>query len=272
MKNINVDQLKNLLDEAEKSIDSSEKILKELLDAPVNEVTSLLEDIVFSIQLILQYRLSCQDALAVLLNFDQNLLYILGIQPQHSAKMNLDRLVYALGHDDLRYMLHSLSLLVNSLLKITNRYQKEHASFGLKANKGKYIKQNSLINGMQKLISQHNHFLSLIRKLEDDVKRLLEYPSVGPIFDHIAALRGPISQFHQAILHGIGQAKQLYEKVNRKQPINQRIDLLLKKSEELLNIMPSIYKPPQYTLGQASKISSEQLEQRAAAKRLRPFF
>lgn len=286
MNEINVEQLKNLLDEATQSIESSETLLEELLKEPMEEMSSM-EDTICSIQLVLQYRLSSQDALAVLLSVDQNVLYFLGIQPRHSPNMNFDRLAYALGNEDLKQVLHGLSLLVNALLKITHRYQKDHLSFELKANQSKHIKQNTLIKGMQKLILQQNHFLSLMRKLEENVLLLLEYQSVGPVFDHIAALRGPISQFHQAILHGIGEAKKLYEKINKNELLNQKVELLLKQAEEVLNIMPSIYKPqPHYTLSQPSntltqpsntlpqlrKISSEQLEQRATAKRLRPFF
>ncbi|WP_058499427.1 hypothetical protein [Legionella gratiana] len=271
MNDINIEGLQNLLSEARKSIESSEQILNELGDDAKAAEVSFMEDTVYSIQLVLQYRFGCQDALAVLFHLDQNLLYLLGIQPQHSAKMNFDRLAYALGHDDLKQMLHALSLLVSALLKITNRYQKEHLKFGLKSSKP--VKQNSIIKGMQKLISLNNHFISLILKLENNVTLLLEHQSIGPIFDHIAAIRGPISQFYQAILNGIGEAKELYEKINLNQPINNRVDLLLRQAEEVLQIMPSIYKPrPQYTLRQAPQISSEQLEQRATAKRLRPFF
>ncbi|CAM2956382.1 Uncharacterised protein [Legionella steigerwaltii] len=271
MNEIDIEQLKKLLDEATKCIESSKNLLHEVLSAPTEEDSSM-EDTIYSIQLVLQYRLSCQDALAILLSIDQNVLFLLGIQPRHSPKMNFDRLAFALGNEDLKQLLHALSLLVNSLLKIAHRYQKDHLTFELNHQR-KHLKQNMLIKGMQKLISQHNHFLNLIKKLEENVTLLLEYQSIGPIFDHIAALRGPISQFYQAILNGIGEAKLLYEKINKTELVEQKVELLLKQAEEVLNIMPSIYKPhPSYIVPQPSKISSEQLEQRATAKRLRPFF
>ncbi|PWY55128.1 hypothetical protein DGG96_13170 [Legionella qingyii] len=286
MNEINVEQLKNLLNEATKSIKSSESLLDELLKAPEEESSSI-EDTICSIQLVLQYRLGNQDTLALLLSIDQNLLYLLDIQPRHSSKMNMDRLAYALGNEDLKQVIHMLSLLVSSLLKITNRYQKDHLSFELKAYQRKHIKQNILIKGMQKLILQQDHFLSLMRNLQENVTLLLEHQSVGPVFDHIAALRGPISQFYQATLHGLGVAKELYEKINKNELLNQKVELLLKQAEEVLKIMPSIYKPqphytltppsntltqPSNTLTQLRPLSAEQLEQRAAAKRLRPFF
>lgn len=271
MNDINIERLKTLLDESGKDIECSQKILDELCDTANAAEVSIMEDTVYSIQLVLQYRLSCQDSLAMLFQLDQKMLYFLGIQPQHSANMNFDRLSYAIGDDDLKQMLHALSLLVSALLKITNRYQKEHVKFGLKPSKP--VKQNSIIKGMQKLISRNNHFISLIHELETNVTLLLEHQSIGPIFDHIAALRGPISHFYQAILNGIGVAKELYEKINQNTPVNNKVDLLLKQAEEVLQIMPSLYKPhPQYTFSQAPKMSLEQLEQRATAKRLRPFF
>ncbi|WP_454781920.1 hypothetical protein [Legionella sp. WA2022007384] len=286
MNEINVEQLKNLLDEATKSIKSSERLLDELNKEPVDESSST-EDTICSIQLVLQYRLSNQDTLAILLSIDQNLLYLLDIQPRNSSKMNMDRLAYALGNEDLKQVIHALTLLVNSLLRITHRYQKDHLSFELKAHQSRHIRQNTFIKGMQKLILLQDHFLSLMRKLAENVTLLLEYQSVGPLFDHIAALRGPISQYYQATLHGLGVAKELYEKINKNELLNQKLDLLLKQAEEVLTIMPSIYKPqphynltpPSNTLTQPSNtltlpktLSSEQLEQRAAAKRLRPFF
>ncbi|QMT60999.1 MULTISPECIES: hypothetical protein [unclassified Legionella] len=286
MNEINVEQLKNLLDEATKSIKSSERLLDELKNAPIEEDSSM-EDTICSIQLVLQYRLSNQDTLALLLSIDQNLLYLLDIQPRNSSKMNMDRLAYALGNEDLKQVIHVLTSLVNSLLRITHRYQKDHLNFELKAHQGRHIKQNTFIKGMQKLIFQHDHFLNLMRKLAENVTLLLEYQSVGPLFDHIAALRGPISQFYQATLHGLGVAKELYEKINKNELLNQKVEILLKQAEEVLNIMPSIYKPhPHYTLTPPSNTltqpsstltlprapSPEQLEQRAAAKRLRPFF
>ncbi|WP_392536490.1 hypothetical protein [Legionella sp. 227] len=270
MNEINPEQLKNLLSEATQSIESSKNLLQEILNAPTEEDSSM-EDTICSIQLVLQYRLNSQDALAILLSIDQNVLFLLGIQPRHSPKMNLDRLAYALGNEDLKQLLHALSLLVNSLLKIANRYQKNHLSFEL-SHQRKPSRQNMLIKGMQKLISQQNHFLNLIKKLEENVTLLLEYQSVGPLFDHIAALRGPISQYYQAILNGLDETKQLYEKINKPELLEHKVELLLKQAEEVLNIMPSLYKPrPSYS-PQPSKMSSEQLEQRATAKRLRPFF
>ena len=39
-----------------------------------------------SLQLLLEFRLASQDALMTLIDLDHHLLYILGIQPQHSAQ------------------------------------------------------------------------------------------------------------------------------------------------------------------------------------------
>ncbi|KTC90633.1 hypothetical protein [Fluoribacter dumoffii] len=272
MNEINIELLKNLLDEASHCMHSSENLLQEMLETPIEEESSM-EDTVFSIKLVLQYRLGSQDALSALLSIDQNLLYLLGIQPRHSRTMNLDRLAYALGEEDLKQVLHALSLLVNSLLKITHRYHQNHLSFVVSHQK-KTLKPHPLVKGLQKLVSQQNHFLSLIQKFAENITLLLEYQSVGPVLDHIAALRGPISQFYQAIVHGLGEAKLLYERINKKDLLEQKLEFLLKQTEEVLHARPSLYRPhpPSPALTPLRKLSAEQLEQRASAKRLRPFF
>ncbi len=65
-------------------------------------------------QLILQYRLSCEDALSFILSLDHNLLSYLGIQPQQSSKNEYGPLAYAVGSEDLKQLL--------KFLAITNRF------------------------------------------------------------------------------------------------------------------------------------------------------
>ncbi|KTD23886.1 Uncharacterised protein [Legionella lansingensis] len=269
MSNPDFDTINALLNEARESLAASQQIMDDILHESAADETSSFEEIAISIQLTLQYRLNCQNALALLLSLDHHLLYILGIQPQHSATTNLERISYALGSDDLKQILHALCQLVDSLLRIARRHQ---ANFSLKTQ-NQDRKPNPIIKGMQKLSLKHNQFLSLMHKLEDNIKQIVKLEAIGPIHDHIAALRGPISQFHQAILNGLAQAELLYQKINKNQTLNYRFDTLLKKAEQVLNIMPSLYQPsPNYSLGHFATTSSEQLEQRAAAKRLRPFF
>ncbi|KTC84474.1 hypothetical protein [Legionella brunensis] len=274
MNNINFDIVNSLLNEAGEVLNESQLIMENILTISLDdEDTFVVEEIARSLQLTLEYRLSCEDALVSLLNLDHHLLYILGIQPQHSAKINLERLSYALGDNDLKQILHALSQLVDALLRLTRRQQKAQETYLLKKNPSKNRKFNLIIKELQTLILKQKYFLSLIGKLESNLMQLVKFEAIGPIHDHIAAIRGPISQFHQAILHGLANAQLLYQKINKNQTLNYNFGSLFKKAEEVLNLMPSLYQPsPHYSLGHFADKSSEELEQRAAAKRLRPFF
>jgi hypothetical protein len=210
--------------------------------------------------------------LSFLLKMDHNLLYYLGIQPQHSAKMNMDRLAYALGSEDLKQILNVLAILSGSLSKIIERYKNSHASFELKQKKAP--KQHIMLREASKLIIKQNQFLEVIHKLDLEIIQLLELQAAGPIFDHITALRGPISHFYQATINGLELAEKLYHQVNKTPLIDYQLTSVLKKTEEVLHLMPSIYNPhPNNPIKQFDcPMTSEQLENRAAAKRFRPFF
>lgn len=265
----NIDRLIN---EATKHLDEIKSALSKLLQASTDDEGSSTEDKMVTIQLILQYRLSGEDALSFLLKMDHNLLYFLGIQPQHSAKMNMDRLAYTVGKEDLKQILNVLAILTGSLSKIIARYKNSHASFALKYKEPP--RQHKMLREAAKLTAKHNQFLDVLHKLHIEIEQLLKLQAVGPVFDHIAALRVPISRFHQAIIHGLGQAEALYHQVNKTHLIDYQLQSLLKKTEEVLHAMPSIYNPhPNHPIKQFDPpMTSEQLEQRAAAKRLRPFF
>ncbi|EHL32805.1 hypothetical protein [Legionella drancourtii] len=262
----------HLINEATKYQQETKCILSQLVQIATDDDGSSTEDKMLTIQLILQYRLSCENALSFVLKMDHNLLYWLGIQPQHSAKMNMDRLAYAVGNEDLKQILNVLAILTGSLSKIITRYQNSHASFALKHKEPP--KQHIMLKAASKLTAKQNQFLDVLHKLHLEIEQLLQLQAAGPVFDHIAALRGPISHFHQAIIHGLGQAEELYHHVNKTHSIDYQLHSLLKKTEEVLHSIPSSYTPhPNNPVTQLDhSTTSEQLEQRAAAKRLRPFF
>ncbi len=261
-----IEKIHILLNEAEKNLNLSQVILNDLLQNSDEETIPSLEDSICQIQLTLQYRLSCQDTLGLLLNIDHNLLYLLGIQPQHSAAMNIDRLEYMLGNDDLKQVLHILSLLVSSLSRVAHHYQIQHAAFELKN------KKNRLTAGLHKLEQHQEHLTNLLKQMHTKLQQIPANQVAGPLLDHIAALRGPISQFHQAILHGLGLAKVLYHKINSKHVMEENLHLLLQKAEEILSTLPPPHLAPHYSPHYFKPLTNEQLEQRATAKRLRPFF
>src|SRR5690242_20271912 len=107
-----------LIKKATLFLNENQFTLNKLITADTNNEGSSDEDKILNIQLTLQYRLSCEDALSFLLKMDQNLLYFLGIQPQQSAKINRDRLAYAVGNEDLKQILNVLAILTGSLSKI----------------------------------------------------------------------------------------------------------------------------------------------------------
>lgn len=272
MSDLLMNTIDTLLNEAETSLHDVSSILDNLLQTSANNEDSSEEETMLAIQLTLQYRLACEDALSFLLRMDHNLLYFLGVQPQHSAQMNLERLAYAVGNDDLKQILNVLAILTGSLSKIIARYKKNHASFTLKDNKPP--KQHMITKALALLLAKKNQFLNTLQKLDLEIKQLLKRQPVGPILDHIAALRGPISQFHQALIHHLGQAKQLYHQINKNTLINQNLNELIKKTEHVLHSMPGLYNQPSKPLIKQfdHPTTSEQLEQRATAKRLRSFW
>lgn len=267
----NIDRLFNA---AKLSLNESQTILSKLLQVTTDTdgEGSSDEDKILAIQLTLQYRLNCEDALSILFQLDNNLLYCLGIQPNQSAKMNRDRLAYAIGNDDLKQVLHILAILTVSLSKIVSRYKNSHASFTSKDRRPQ--KQHHITEAFSMLLVKQKQFLEVLNKLEPEIKQLIKLPAEEPDIDYLTELRESISVIYQAIIHELEQAKQLYLQVNKTPLIDYQLNTLLKETAQLLHLMPSIYNPqPNYPLKQFDHpMTSEQLEQRAAAKRLRPFF
>ena len=263
-----------LINEVQLYLNETQSLLSNLLQVTTDadDDGSSDEDKLFKIQLTLQYRLSCEDALGFLLRMDHNLLYCLGIQPQQSAKMNMDRLSYAVGNEDLKQILNILALLTGSLFKIVARYKNTHSSFALSDKHAQ--KHHVITQKLSRLLSKQNQCSEVLRKLDSEIEQLIKLQLGEPVFDYIAALRGPISHFHQAIVNGLEQGKQLYLHVNKAPMLDYQLNKLLREADQALHLMPSTFSPhPNYPMKQFDhQATSEQLEQRAAAKRLRPFF
>jgi hypothetical protein len=242
-----------LVNEAKLSLKENQSLLGDLLQVTTDSDSgsSSEEDKILKIQLTLQYRLSCEDALSFLLKLDHNLLYFLGIQPQQSAKMNIERLAYAVGNEDLKQILNVLAILTGSLSKIVARYKNTHTSFALKERVSQ--KPHTITNELSRLLVKQNRFLTMLHQLDAEIAQLKKL---------------------QAIIHGLEQGKQLYHQVNKTPLIDHQLDALLKETQQVLHLMPSTYSPPPNNPIKQFEhpMTSEQLEQRAAAKRLRPFF
>lgn len=272
MSNTLLNTIDNLMDEGKIHLNKINFILNELVNTPLNTKDLSDEDKIIAIQLVLQYRLSCEDALSFLLKMDHNLLYFLGIQPQHSAEMDLDRLAWAIGNEDLKQILSLLAILTGSLSKLVSRYKNTHASFALKDKRPQ--KQHILARELTSLLNKQKQLSEILEKLDLDIEQLVKLQAAGPVFDHIAALRGPISHFHQAIIHGLGQAEQLYHQLNITPVLDYQLNSLIKDTQQVLHSMPAAFTPhSNHPIKQFDHpMSSEQIEQRATAKRLRPFF
>lgn len=228
------------------------------------------EELVLKIQLVLQYRLSGEDALSLLLQIDHNLLALLGIQPQQSDRMNLDRLAYAVGHDDLKHVLNILAMLTGVLSKVAGRYPSRQNTSRLRHHRNQHL----MINELSWLATKQKQLIVVLKQLDIELAQMLKLQFGEPIYDEIAALRGPISHFYQAIVHGLGQSKQLYAHCSRTPVLEHQLNTLIKETERVLHALPRSPQPQLKPLTSPvpQETVTEQLEQRASAKRLRPFF
>jgi hypothetical protein len=268
MKKIDMYEIDQLVQQAGHALADSQTILQEL-----HENSSIVD--VEMLQLILQYRLDTQDALIKLLQLDHGLLQALGISPQHPTRMNLERMEYALGNDDLHHVLYSLSQLVHSLLRIANRYQQHLEAASRQKQEQHLLHVNTMSKKLgsrfQKAVAQQTLFITLISTLQEQVEHWDRLEAIGPVLDHISALRGPISQFFQALQNGLEVSHQLYEKFNKDLKLDDTLDVLLEQSQFVLKHIPAMNQPSQFFT--PVKIdTAERLEQRAATKRLGNFF
>ncbi|RUR09616.1 hypothetical protein [Legionella septentrionalis] len=264
-----------LIQQAEHALTNSLSVLKDLAQhADALPGSDSVGGRVQTLQLILQYRLDTQDALLRLLHIEQTLLQVLGIAPQHSSRINMERIAFALGHDDLRHILHALSQLIDSLAKIANRMgsrerftdQVTHQQ-ALKAS-NRYLKFQERL---QSAAEQQKRFVITLDDIHRNIKELVKREAIGPVLDHIAALRGPISQFFQAVQNGLGLSHALYEKTNKNMGVTKELSILLQQADLVLREIPALH-PRQTLLSPAKMSSPDRLEERATAKRMGHFF
>ena len=259
--------LDNLFAQTEKEINLTQELASAALAL---EVPTELDEIVQSTQLLLQYRLNCQDALYVLAQLDRQLLDILGIDARHSAGINFERMSYALGDVDLKQILNALSLLVQSLLKVAARYKNEKSHSFLE-NRARAPGVKRMIASLQQLNTKQEGVVNVLNKALTELS-LIKYAAKGPIYDHIAALQGPISRFYQALQHGLAVSLQLYERCAKSHNLQNEIGLVLNKTNEVLKQLPLTLQAQPSSVGYFKDKTHDELEERAAAKRMRPFF
>lgn len=215
----------NLIKQAETELIQSNQLLESLQqEKGLQEESDLDElDSLKSLILVLQYRLDTQNALSQLGHLQQYLLQLLGIEAKHSFEFNLERLAFALGTDELKQILAMLHHLVDSLLRVIAQKQLKESHDKRKSLE--QTKQFKPIDTLVKVLNKQKLFMAKLDELKLVLENIGGAPQPGIVYDHIAALQGPISRFYQALQHGLGLSNSLYQQLQKK--INSVISYLI---------------------------------------------
>ena len=222
------------------------------------------------LQYLLQYRLDTQNALSQLNKLQQYLLQLLGIEKIHSLDLNIERLSFALGSDDLHQILSILNQLVDSLLRVLAHILQQQSLDRKKALK--HAKKLKQIDILVKVSEKTHSFVVDLEQLKLTLEDVAGAPHPGLILDHIAALEGPISRFQQALQHGLIVSAGLYHQLQNKPHLDSQLADTLQKTNQLIANLQ--YQPQQQRLFSTpiENTNMARLEERAAAKRLGNFF
>lgn len=235
-----------------------------------------------TLQLVLQFRLDSQDALQHLFEFSQSLWQVLGVSKQNSSSTNIERLAFALGGEDLHHALSILSRLIDALLRVLQRYNlgktAQNRAFGIANRKQieahQVTEPSRLYVKMVRVLDVQKSFNLLLEQLENSLEDAIagqpHHP--GPILDYIGKLEGPISHFHQAVLHGLIAAGGLYQQMEARTHFNLKLDELLHKANQTLEQTHHIVEAPKLFQPIKTISTSQELEARAAEKRFGYFF
>ena len=104
------------------------------------------------------------------------------------------------------------------------------------------------------------------------LKQLTKRGTIGPVLDHIHAVKGPISQFYQAIQNGLAVSYHLYQKTGHSLQKDHSLSHAFKQIESLAAHIPSLYQSQQPLLKLSKPADSNTLDARAAKRRLGHFF
>lgn len=262
----------NLINQAEKDLSRSNELLEEFKqqwdqsnEHPLNDAESIR-----TMQLVLQYRLDTQNALYQLASLQQYLLQLLGVEAQHSTEFNIERLAYALGNEDLQHILSMLNHLVDSLLRIIAHSQKQQILDRKKSLER--LKNIKLIDVMVQVMEKQQSFVDRMKDLKLALDDVGGAPQPGIVYDHIAALQGPISRFYQALQHGLILSSSLHQQLQNKNNLQYQMADTLRTADQALRHLN--YNPVQQRLFKSTIENNkiESLEARASAKRLGNFF
>ena len=188
---------------------------------------------------------------------------------------------FALGGEDLHHALSILSRLIDALLRILQRYHfgrtaQFRAAMITNRNQleaGKVNKPHPMYTKMVCVVENQKLFNDIIEQLENSLEDAISgQAQLGPLLDHIGKLQGPISHFHQAVRHGLIAAGGLYQQLQARTYFNLKLDTLLHKANQVLDLAPQLTAAPRLFQPTKALSTSQKLEARAAEKRLGQFF
>lgn len=197
--------------------------------------------------LALQYRLDAEDVIKALIAADKNLCAALGIARENTRNRNLDLLHYYLGKSNTAHdfailldldgeLLKALSLndrLAKLLSKERKRLERlakrrtfdedrdDNERHDNKDTKSKgYAHYGAL--GIAKQLKEALGFQGLfhfcLQELTEALQEFGHIPKFGIQYDYLVGLKGPISRFYTAYLHGIGLCESILQHLDKKLP------------------------------------------------------
>ena len=269
-----IKQHKQLMQEAEACLTKIQDDLQQIIDYPASEEGESEIDGLRTLQLVLQFRLDTQDALQKLFRFNQGIWQILGVSPQSSSSANLERLAFALGKSDLQHALSMLNRLIDSLLRILQRYYSKQS---VPTNRKSALMQRPANTSwrhpkMVRLVEQQKSFNFILNQLTNSLESLSGAPAVGPVLDYICKLEGPISHFYQALQNGLVLSEGLYKQLEETCQLTKQMDELIHQANLVLEQSHQLFETPKLFYPTKKLSSSQELEERAAEKRLGHFF
>jgi hypothetical protein len=229
------------------------------------------------LQLMLQFRLDTQDALRRLFQYSQGLWQILGLSPKNAVNTNMERLIFALGSEDLHHALSMLNQLIEALLRVLQRLQLNQSAqrkSALSRNRALMQRAPTTSKSYQHLVhvvDSQKSFIFILNQLTNSLVTLEAEPAIGPVLDYISRLEGPVSHFHQALLNGLELSAGLYQQMEATCQLNKKLDELILQANLVLERAYQHTEQPRLFHPTKALSSSESLEARAAEKRLRPF-
>ena len=226
-----------------------------------------------TLRLVLQYRLDTQDALQRIFGFSQSLWQILGVSKQNSSSVNVERLSFALGSEDLHHVLAMLSRLIDSLLRILKRYySKPTMASGKPVLKPVPATESVLYKKMSRVVDTQKIVNILIDKICHSVTLKPMKPVSSAVFDEYDQLQAPIPRLIEAMGKGMALSGGVYAQCALNCELAPKLENLIQKADYVITHAPQLFNKPMLFKPTKELSNTEELEARAAEKRLGRFF